>query len=190
VRLFVAVYPPPAAVADLAEFTARLHVVRAGARVAVAATWHVTLAFLGEVPDERLPRVVAAVSLAAGTRPGPMRLRVGGGGTFGRGRSTVLWVGVGPAVPELAELAGAVRRALGRARLPYDRKPLRPHLTLARPGGRVPADLVGEDVAALDGYRGPEWTVERVLLMSSQPGPTPTYDVVHAEALSTGDSAG
>src|SRR3712207_7351867 len=36
-------------------------------------------------------------------------------------------------------------------------KPYRPHLTLARPGDRVDRAGVAADVAALDGYRGPEW---------------------------------
>jgi 2'-5' RNA ligase len=73
----------------------------------------------------------------------------------------------------VTSLGSAVRRALRRARLPYDPKPFRPHLTLARPGDRVD---VRADVAELTGYRGPEWPVEEIHLVRSHLGPKPTYD--------------
>lgn len=179
-RLFVAGYPPAPVVEHLAEQSARLHTVRAGARVARTDTWHVTLAFLGELPEERLADVAYAVDLAAASAAVAPRLWVAGGGTFGRGRSTVLWAGLAGAVPELVALAGAVRRALGRARLPYDRRPPRPHLTLARPGDRVAAELIAADVAALDRYQGPQWTLDTVLVMESRPGPVPEYAPRHS----------
>jgi 2'-5' RNA ligase len=180
VRLFVAGYPPAPVVEHLAEQSARLHTVRAGARVARTDTWHVTLAFLGELPEERLVDVAYAVDLAATGAAVAPTLSVSGGGTFGRGRSTVLWAGLTGAVPELLSLAGAVRRALGRARLPYDRRPARPHLTLARPGDRVPAELVAADVAELAGYQGPQWTLDRVLVMESRLGAVAEYAERHS----------
>jgi 2'-5' RNA ligase len=73
-----------------------------------------------------------------------------------------------------------VRRELRRVRLPFDRKPLRPHLTLARPGDRVD---VREDLVALDAYAGPPWTVTELRLMRSHPGPAPTYDTLTAVPL-------
>jgi 2'-5' RNA ligase len=205
VRLFVAAYPPEDACADLAAMVDGLAVGRAAAegvnaRLAPRANWHVTLAFLGDVPDERLddaraalvagtarwrtssgravpsvrgaPRapVPSAMAPSDGVRP---RLRLAGGGRFGRGRFTVLWVGLRGEVEVLTSLATAVRKELKRARLPYDPKPLRPHLTLARPGDRVD---VRDDVAVLDAYEGPQWSLEEVRLMRSHPGPKPTYD--------------
>ena len=65
-RLFVAVEPPAEALDQLAAFTAGLEVVRTGTRVTARHLWHVTLAFLGEVPEER----VAAMALQ-----GPLRYR-------------------------------------------------------------------------------------------------------------------
>jgi 2'-5' RNA ligase len=58
VRLFVAAYPPEPACAHLAAAVDALAVGRAAAagvnaRLAPRANWHVTLAFLGDVPDER-----------------------------------------------------------------------------------------------------------------------------------------
>ncbi|MEV4760963.1 2'-5' RNA ligase family protein [Micromonospora sp. NPDC049559] len=228
-RLFVAIHPSPEALDDLTAQVDRMRIgelAAAGVNVRLAAreTCHVTLAFLGEVEEERLPDVEAALGRAAATwrrpprrprradarrpgRPGaaeapgdpfgpgtvvgpevvgdgvggatpepePPRLRLGGGGRFGRDRFTVLWVGLQGDVDALRALHGAVRRELRRARLPYDRRPYRPHLTLARPGDRLPREAVDADRDTLDGYLGPSWPVTEVVLMRSHLGPRPLY---------------
>ena len=188
----MAAYPPDEVADHLAARIAQLHVGRAAAdgvntRLTSATTWHVTLVFLGEVREHRLDDVRTAVGVAIGGavadgRPPPI-LRVAGGGHFGRGNFTVLWAGLTGDVPLLTELALGVRRALRRARVPYDEKPPRPHLTLARPGGRLPPTDIAADIAALDGYAGPQWTVDRVRLMRSHLGPKPTYDELGAWGL-------
>lgn len=182
-RLFVAAYPPRQACEHLGETVDALAIGRAAAaginaRLAGRENWHVTLAFLGDVPDERQADVSSALDRAvsawrAGRADGLPRLWLGGGGRFGRGRFTVLWVGLGGEVAEIAALSKAIRRDLKRTRLPFDAKPFRPHLTLARPGDRV--DVAG-DVTALHTYEGPEWTLDEVRLMRSYPGPKPRYD--------------
>lgn len=186
-RLFVAVYPPEHVADDFAACVERLRVSQAlrdgvNTRVASRANWHVTLAFLGDVPDDRWTAAAAAVERAA-AQAAPFEVRVTGGGRFGRGRFTILWVGVGGDVPALAGLSRGVRRELKRVRLAYDPKPLRPHLTVARPGDRVDRVVVDEDRAALDAYESPPWTVAEVVLMRSHPGPKPTYDRLGAWSL-------
>jgi 2'-5' RNA ligase len=183
VRLFVAAYPPDEARAHLATQVDALAVGRAAAdgvnaRLAAHETWHITVAFLGDVPDERRDDVESAVARGVlawrAQRPdGPPRLRLAGGGRFGRGRFTILWIGLGGEVTTVAALGKALRRELKRARLSYDPRPFRPHLTLARPGDRV--DVRG-DIAALHEYAGPEWPVDEICLMRSHLGPKPTYD--------------
>jgi 2'-5' RNA ligase len=185
VRLFVAVYPPAAVVADLSARVARLRVGQAAAagidvRLADPANAHLTLAFLGEVEAARLVDVESALGLAAetfrGGRGGSALLWLGGGGIFGRGRCTVLWVDVRGEVEALRVLARLVRIRLRRARLPYDEKPFRPHLTIARPGDRVDHAAVLADRDDLHGYLGPQWPAAELVLVRSHPGPRPTYD--------------
>ncbi|MDG4790337.1 RNA 2',3'-cyclic phosphodiesterase [Micromonospora sp. WMMD1102] len=181
-RLFVAVYPPPEAVHDIVAQVHRLRIgaaARSGVNVRLTApsTLHVTVAFLGEVPDERLPVVEEALSRVetSGGLRAP-RLRFGGGGRFGRGRFTVLWVGLRGEVDVLRRLGATVRRELRRARIPFDVRPLRPHLTLARPGERIDPGSLDEDLSTLDGYLGPSWPATELVLVRSQLGPRPTYD--------------
>jgi 2'-5' RNA ligase len=219
VRLFVAAYPPAAALDSLEEVVAKLHVGQAeaagvNARLAPRSRWHVTVAFLGDVADDRLPDVEQALGLgvdawragAPAPRKRPPRsprlapapaacpasapapvvpvLRLAGGGRFGRGKFTVLWTGVQGDVPVLAALGDALRRQLKRSRLPYDDRPFRPHLTLARPGDRIsPAELAA-DLEALAGYEGPPWPVDSLHLVRSHPGPHPTYDFLASYSLS------
>ncbi len=186
-RLFVAVYPPEHVADDFAACVERLRVSQAlregvNTRVASRANWHVTLAFLGDVPDDRWTDAAAAVERATALVT-PFEVRLTGGGRFGRGRFTILWVGLGGDVPALAGLSRGVRRELKRARLAYDPKPLRPHVTVARPGDRVDRAALEADRAVLDSYESPPWMVAEVVLMRSRPGPKPAYDRLGAWAL-------
>jgi RNA 2',3'-cyclic 3'-phosphodiesterase len=188
-RLFVCVDPSAQALADLGAVVDGLEVTRANApgqstRLAARDRWHVTLAFLGEVPVDRLDaagQALDAAALAAGTEP--VTVRVSGGGTFGRGAFTILWSGLGGNLAGLRSLASAVRAQLRRARLPFDHKGLRPHLTIARPGQRLEPARLAEDVATLAAYVGPEWTVENMHLVMSEQGPHPVYTTLHTAAL-------
>lgn len=164
-RLFVAVDPSPEAVRDLAVAASGLRSVR----LLAPERWHVTLAFLGEVSEADVAAVADVVARAAASaRPG--RLRIAGGGRFGTG---VLWAGLDGDVDALVELAAAVRSGL-----PGDDRPYRPHLTLGRPGRRVdPADLRA-DVAALAGYRGPEWPLDEVRLVRTHLGRTVRHETL------------
>lgn len=192
-RLFVAIYPPIDALDDLANRVDRLRVGRAAAagvntRVTARETYHVTLAFLGEVDDARLPEVEAALERAvAAWRPShsaasPL-LWLAGGGRFGRGRFTLLWAGLRGDVLALGALGVAVRQELKGAGLPYDARPLRPHVTLARPGDRLDREAVDADRAALNDYAGPPWPLAEMVLMRSHLGPRPQYDRLAAWPL-------
>ncbi|WP_422774586.1 2'-5' RNA ligase family protein [Plantactinospora sp. WMMC1484] len=179
-------------------------------RPAARSNLHVTVAFLGEVPDDRLGTVQEALSRAvelwhrpplrrrrsrsgeetsaAAEHPGssgrpPPRLRLGGGGRFGRGRFTVLWVGLLGEVDALHRLAETIRRELRRSRIPFDWRPLRPHLTLARPGDRLDRASIDEDLSVLDSYLGPCWPATELVLVRSHLGPRPTYDRLAAWPL-------
>ncbi|MGW2623433.1 RNA 2',3'-cyclic phosphodiesterase [Micromonospora taraxaci] len=175
-RLFVAVYPRPESVDHLTARVTRLQVAAAAAagvnvRLAEPAHLHVTLAFLGDVEAARLVEVESALGLAVESfrddRNAAPRLGLGGGGRFGQGRSTVLWVGLRGEVEALHALARLIRSRLRHAGLPYDEKPFRPHLTIARPGDRMDLADIEADRADLDDYQGPEWPAAELLLMRS-----------------------
>lgn len=177
-RLFVAVYPSPEALDHIEVFSNGLDISRAAAGVNMRRTarslQHVTVAFLGECEPQ--PALTAVSEAAAVCRP--VVARLAGGGSFGHGRLRVLWVGVQGA---LEGLATAVRRALVRHGVPFDRRPFRPHLTLARPAGRID---ITNDEASLRSYRGPEWYIDKIHLVCSHVGTTPTHETLASLPLS------
>ena len=108
-RLFVAVTPSAAAIADLGAVVDGLHVSQANrpghsTRLAARDRWHVTVVFLGDVPEERVDG--AADAIQAGTAElAPFELRLAGGGTFGRGSRAILWSGLDGDVDRCASSA-------------------------------------------------------------------------------------
>jgi 2'-5' RNA ligase len=165
-RLFVALAPPVQAVADLNEACAPFRGLRADLRWTSTDAWHVTLAFLGEVTEASLERLVPRLERGA-LRHGSFGVSFGGAGAFPSAtRANVLWSGVSGDRRALAELAQTVAAAAWRAgAAPSDAgRRFRPHLTLAR--CRAPVN-VEEVVAGLDGYAGPAWRVAAIHLIRS-----------------------
>ncbi|MCR5138383.1 MAG: RNA 2',3'-cyclic phosphodiesterase [Oscillospiraceae bacterium] len=112
---------------------------------------HLTLAFIGEYPDpEAVLDAVSSVSFL------PFRLELQGMGCFG----DLWWAGMKDS-SALAAVVRRIRRALGDADIPFDRKRFSPHITLIRKaGGRMPGIRIEE--AAM--------TVSSISLMRSDRG--------------------
>lgn len=167
-RMFVAVVPPAAAAEDLDEF---LSVRRdAGARPGERwrwtppEHWHLTLAFMQDVPDRALDDLVDRLAATAGRRE-PFTSRIAGGGAFPHAdRAKVLWAGL---EGDFDALSRGARSAANAAGAGVDGQRFRPHLTLARPG--TPANVT-RWVRLLDTYAGPAWTVDEVALVASYLG--------------------
>lgn len=162
-RTFVAVRPPPAAVADLRAVLPSWPT--------MPERWHLTLAFLGEVPD---PAALAPALADVCTRHGPLDLRLAGSGTFGRGGP--VWVGVDGERVGLSALADDVAQACRELGVDVERRPYRPHLTVGRRGKPSPARLAS--------YAGPSWTASEVELVASLLGPVVEHRVLDLFPLS------
>ena len=187
-RLFVAVVPPPAALNHLDAACAPLRPGPAGLRWAGAERWHITLAFLGEVAEDRLGALRPRLERAA-RRHRACPLSLAGGGAFpGPARASVLWAGVAGDRQELADLARSVSAGARRAgalapdtAAADEGRRFQPHLTLAR--SRPPADL-RRLTAALSAYQGTPWTAQEIILFRSElGGGAPRYSVVGAWPL-------
>lgn len=138
-RAFIALELPRIFADGVAELARGLATVCDGRFVPVD-SYHLTLAFLGELDEAGVRAALGALG-AACVGTGPVELEAEGIGTFGRGRSTTLWLGVRPS-EELGLLASRVRGELAARGVSYDEKPFRPHVTLARrarlPRGGLP----------------------------------------------------
>lgn len=179
-RLFVALEPPPDALAELEAAVAPLRAGWPELRWTGQDRWHVTLAFLGEVAEGKLDELTIRLGRAAG-RHQPQWLWIGHGGAFpNRKRARVLISrveGDQPALAALTALAGSVAAGARRAGAPPpdEGRRYRPHLTLAR--CRQPAD-VSAVVDALGGFTGRAWLAGEMRLIRSHAGPKPWYETL------------
>ncbi|WP_067139905.1 2'-5' RNA ligase family protein [Microtetraspora malaysiensis] len=93
-RLFVALSPPAGVLAEIAAEVGPRRGEWPGLRWVDDALWHVTLAFLGEVPDAVLPELDVRLARAA-ARHQPMRVWFGSAGAFpSLSRARTFWVGL------------------------------------------------------------------------------------------------
>jgi 2'-5' RNA ligase len=91
---------------------------------------HVTLKFLGQVDEPRLPAVIDALGVVARSRGFDVDVR--GLGAFpSAARARVVWAGLDAARP-LAALAAAIDGALAELGFPRESRPFAAHVTLGR----------------------------------------------------------
>jgi len=136
-------------------------------RLARAEGLHLTLYFLGALPEETRARLAAGLPGLADA-PAP-RLELEGTGAFpDESRARVLWVGVRGELERLATLHGRVLELVERVGLDTSgerARGYRPHVTVARPRrpGPVPADfralaprggLPGDELRLFESLRG------------------------------------
>jgi RNA 2',3'-cyclic 3'-phosphodiesterase len=179
-RLFVAIVPPPAATAELAQWLVPLQAAGPGLRWTGRDSWHITLAFLGEVAEPALSELSTRLERAAHRHPAP-ELALRGGSAFPdakRARAVLAVVAAQPGAPgatgparagPLHALAASVAAGARRAGAPPpdEGRRYRPHLTLARP--RPPADVRPVVASLADLDIGP-WRAADIRLIRSHPG--------------------
>lgn len=92
---------------------------------------HITLKFLGETPESRVPAIVEAMKGAAqGIDPFMVSLK--GVGAFpSKNRMRVIWVGMNDTMP-MGTIATRLDESLAEQGFERERRPFAPHLTVAR----------------------------------------------------------
>jgi 2'-5' RNA ligase len=183
-RLFVALTPPPGVLDELDAACAPLRAGREDLRWTARETRHLTLAFLGEVGELPLTRLVPRLERGA-RRHRAFELALSGAGAFpSPRRANVLWSGLAGDRKALGDLAATVSAAARRAGAPPPDagRPYRPHLTLAR--RRSPADL-GPLVTALSGFQSSYWLVSEIHLIRSYLQEGPRYETLGSWKMSS-----
>ena len=93
---------------------------------------HITLAFLGQQPEERMD-VLRSVGAIAASRSRQGTLNLGQPGSFGgRKAPRVLWIGLEGDVPALQTLQSNLNTGLKQAGFDVEERAFSPHITLAR----------------------------------------------------------
>ena len=183
-RLFVALEIPEAVRREVTRRVAGLRDRLPRARWVDPEKIHLTLLFLGQVEDAKVPALAARLREAFAKHP-PLDLRLEGAGTFPPRRpARVAWIGM-EAPEDLAALQKDVTEAaVAAVGFEPEARPYNPHVTLARCEPNWPRDATEKFAAAFPGTLGQPWTAERGVLMESKLSPRGArYSVVEGFPL-------
>jgi 2'-5' RNA ligase len=134
-RLFVAIDLPEETRREIAakQKLIAAPLVRSGGSLKLVAPEqiHLTLLFLGEVQEARVPAAIDVMNTAVDLPAFDMAF--GGAGVFPlRGAPRVLWMGVSAGAAPLTGLQHAIAERIRRLGIAFDDRPFHPHLTLGR----------------------------------------------------------
>lgn len=159
-RLFVGIEFPP-------ELKLRLSLLCTGlpgAKWVDPGNFHLTLRFIGEIPEDVAADVDEALARIKAPR---FVVQLAGTGVFGGNRPRALWVGV-ERHPDLVRLRDKIEQALVRVGLEPEQRKFAPHVTLARL--RDPEfDKLGHFLATHAQFRAEPLPVEQFSLIASFP---------------------
>jgi len=157
---------------------------------AVDASWtrpegmHLTLKFLGDVPEQRLPEITS--SLRSGLEKAEqLRLEGTGVGTFPDPKNArVVWIGVSGETARLAILQSAVEDVLAAIGFDQEKRAFFPHLTLCRIKFIRSREAWLKALENVSTGTLPSFAVEKVSVMKSELRPSgAVYTEIGAIAL-------
>jgi RNA 2',3'-cyclic 3'-phosphodiesterase len=184
-RLFIALNFPPQVRQALWQAAAPLRDLGLPVKWVRVDGIHLTLKFLGDVPEQREAELVAALGRAAvGARALPLAL--GGFGVFPDvQRPRVVWAGIG-AEPALEILQHRVEQEFAPLGFPTEARPFRPHVTLGRAAREArPRDFsTFEDALGKLSFQETSVAEAVDLMQSTLQSGGAVYQVRHSERLS------
>jgi RNA 2',3'-cyclic 3'-phosphodiesterase len=176
-----------------AEIRARLEAIQRDLQAGVdGVKWvaphnvHLTLAFIGDVPDT-MPAVLGETVDRAAAASGPFTCTLAGVGVFGRpGAPRVVWAGVSHVPAGLAAVHAVLNAKLSALGLAVDTRPFHPHLTLGRvKSPRGCAALLAHVRRLADVHVGTLHVDSLALIRSVLTPAGPVYTALHHAALSS-----
>lgn len=186
-RTFIAVEVSDDVRRRVSKITTRLQRSQAKVSWTQSENLHLTLKFLGDTPDTKIPDVCRGVARAAATVE-PFTAQFTGVGAFPRPeRPRTVWVGLTEGVTALQQLQLQLEEEMYAVGLPRERRKFVPHLTVGRVRGGGPtqqelAKLVQQEANTGAG----RCNVHEVVTIASFLNPEgPTYQVLGRAPLGT-----
>lgn len=185
IRTFVALEVPDDVRARAANLIEKLRASDANVGWVTGDRMHLTLKFLGDVPEQELPEVCTAVRGVC-EQSSAFEMRLGRAGAFPNvDRPRTIWLGVSEGAEPLEALQGEVEHALGELGFRRERRRYRGHLTLGRVRGGGPQQEVLSDLLRrYADFQTPHMLADEVVVLASYLDRTgPTYEVLGRFAL-------
>jgi 2'-5' RNA ligase len=128
-RAFIALQLPQVFIRASSELAHKLSGTLRG-RYLAPDSYHVTLAFLGKLPKQKMPHAIEAINVSC-SETEPLLLTPSGLGVFGRPENATLWLGF-MQTAELDKFDASLRRNLAIRGISFAGHPFKAHLSLAR----------------------------------------------------------
>jgi 2'-5' RNA ligase len=137
VRSFIAIELPDELKQELGRLQARLRVDKPRVRWVEPGNIHLTLKFLGDIPQASIEPVTRVLTECA-AKITPFKLTVQQLGAFPDIRRVqVVWVGLGGELEKAGQLQKLIEANLSSLGFPAEQRPFSPHLTLGRLGNEA-----------------------------------------------------
>ncbi|MCL1874244.1 MAG: RNA 2',3'-cyclic phosphodiesterase [Clostridiales bacterium] len=130
-RIFIALLFPENIKDYLAEKAEAIRNCCQKGRFVSPANYHLTLRFLGEIPENDLGPTFAAAEETA-RQSAPLTIDLTGPGQFKRGNESIIWWGINRSNPALGKLHSLLQINLQPAGYAPEPQAFKPHITLAR----------------------------------------------------------
>jgi 2'-5' RNA ligase len=180
IRTFVALDIPDDVRARAADLIEKLRASEANVGWVAGDRMHLTLKFLGDVPEQELAEVCGAVRGVC-EQSSSFDMRLGRAGAFPNvERPRTIWLGVSEGAEPLETLQGQMEHALGELGFRRERRRYHGHLTLGRVRGGGPQQAVLRDLLMrYADFQTPHMLADEVLVLASYLNRSgPTYEVV------------
>jgi 2'-5' RNA ligase len=188
-RCFIAIDLPPELRKRIEALSERLRAQpgEAGLRWVQPSGIHLTLKFLGALPEARVPDVASVLDQAASAQA-PFSVTVGGIGCFPDGRNPrVVWAGLDDPTGRLRLLHASIESGCAAIGMAPEARPFSPHLTLGRvrrEAGPETAGVVRAILEAERAFHAGEMLADAVHLFRSDLRPTgAVYTRLHSAAF-------
>ena len=183
VRAFIALELSPALQEKLGAVSQNLASAGADVRWVEPGKIHLTLKFLGEVSEEQIPKIKAALDPVA-ARFQPFQFHAAGVGVFPHASAPrVLWVGIEEAQKAkgiLQNLAKEVEKAMEILGFHKEERPFSPHLTIGRVRTSRNLSSLAAALQKSSFQSAEEERADRIILFQSTLTPTgPVYQKLH-----------
>lgn len=163
-RLFLGLPWPDEALADL-SYRTRVWEGRPALRLVKPENWHLTLRFLGDVPEVRVANLEKVI-LGWGRVKGPLTFVDRGWTCFGSYQAPRVVLLQFEALPAVQRAVATLQKDLDAAGFPGDEKPWKPHVTVAYGKGEDPGPWPEEPLGGR-----PPVLFDRVVLYESELSP-------------------
>jgi 2'-5' RNA ligase len=185
IRSFIAVDLDDPSIRDrITAAQGRLVETRAQLKIVEPEIMHLTLRFLGEVPQTTVERVRKAID---SVRFQPFEVEFTGLGVFPNPRRiNVVWVGIKEGQEQLNDIFHQLEPKLRQIGLPPDNKGFSPHMTIARVKSNLNRAALAEYVESMQSQEFGRMPVNAVRLKKSTLTPKgPIYTTIHEVAASS-----